>query len=548
MFASATLAQRLGFGFGLIVLLMVLVALIGVQRVSVIDTTLTKVSAGASLKQRYAINFRGSVHDRAIAIRDAVLVDNASDLERHLADIERLDRFYQESAGPMDTLLREQGAEGDEQRLLDRIKEIESKTQALTARLIQLRQAGQTDDARRLLLAEVSPAYTEWLARVNAFIDYQEARIRDKIGLVQDTAGGFATLILVITALTVIASVVVSGLIIRYVYATLGAEPRAVAEVIGRLAEGQLDTRIETRHPNSVMGATLSMARKLSEIIVDVSRAADGLNRSSADLLAISEDNRKQIQIQLEQTGQMDASLGEMSGSVQEVSSHAGSATTATLQAGQQVTSGNQTVQETARAIARLADTLQGATETVQQLSVQSGDIGRIVEVISSIAEQTNLLALNAAIEAARAGEHGRGFAVVADEVRSLATRTQASTREIDDMIVKLQTGSTQTLEVMQNSRELAQRTVQQTADAAEALERIDAEVSVIKQVNQRIADATGRQSHTAGEVNQNIARIKDSVAASASGSDRVARYSRELAEMAEQLSDKVDFFRVNRA
>lgn len=112
MFASATLAQRLGFGFGLIVLLMVLVALIGVQRVSVIDTTLTKVSAGASLKQRYAINFRGSVHDRAIAIRDAVLVDNASDLERHLADIERLDRFYQESAGPMDTLLREQGAEG----------------------------------------------------------------------------------------------------------------------------------------------------------------------------------------------------------------------------------------------------------------------------------------------------------------------------------------------------------------------------------------------------------------------------------------------------
>lgn len=167
-----SIAMRLGLGFGLILSLMLLISLIGVQRVGFIDTTLTDVSEDAALKQRYAINFRGSVHDRAIAIRDAVLVDNDAALQGHLRDIERLAAFYAESAAPMSALVAGMGSSAQERRLLEQINEIEQRTLALTARLIAERQNGERERTVRLLLEEVSPAYSEWLKRINAFIDF----------------------------------------------------------------------------------------------------------------------------------------------------------------------------------------------------------------------------------------------------------------------------------------------------------------------------------------------------------------------------------------
>lgn len=158
MQSQLSIAQRLSLGFGLILSLMILITLIGVIRVGFIDETLTAVSEGASLKQRYAINFRGSVHDRAIAIRDAVLVDNDVALNRQLSEIQRLKDFYQESARSMDSLLREQAPTATEQRLLSDIQTIERSTLALTEQLVSLRSQGDTDAARTLLMEQASPA------------------------------------------------------------------------------------------------------------------------------------------------------------------------------------------------------------------------------------------------------------------------------------------------------------------------------------------------------------------------------------------------------
>lgn len=540
-----SIALRLSLGFGLILSLMLLVSLIGIQRVGFIDGTLTEVSEDAAIKQRYAINFRGSVHDRAIAIRDAVLVDDAIALQQHLREIERLASFYAESATPMRQLVSSKGASTEEKRLLEQINQIEQSTLALTANLISERQNGARDSAVRLLLDQVSPAYSEWLKRINAFIDFQEGIVNQKVSAVREAAEGFKWLILLATLASLVLSVIVSLLIIRQLKSTLGAEPYQVAEAIRDLAAGKLLQQLNTRYPKSVMGILQTSLGNLAQTIVQVRGAAEQLASAAATLQVTAADNQQQIRLQSDEAQQMAAAVNQMAATVSEVASYAGTAAAATRNADSEADHGNRLVKDSAGGIQHLAQTLENAAATVQQVSHDSAGIETIIEVINSIAEQTNLLALNAAIEAARAGEHGRGFAVVADEVRSLASRTQESTREIREMIGKLQDGATKAASVMHASRELARQTVEQTSQAESALGKIRQEVSSINSMNAQIASASEQQSLAAEEVNQNISRIHDATRQTAAGSELMAGASRELAELASQLTNRVSFFHV---
>ena len=503
-----SLAMRIGLGFASTLSLLVLITAVGIQRVGFIDSTLKEVAEKAAVVQRYAINFRGSVHNRAIAIRDAVLVKDEPSLNRHLAEIDQLKRDYQDSAVMMDRLFANTAASAEESRLLADIKAIETQALASTERVISLRRGNDIAGAQDLLLAQSSAHYTEWLKRVNALIDFEEAQIKQRLDTVQAAASNFAVLMLLASAVAILLSVLVSLLIIRKVKATLGAEPEEVAEAIRRLANGDLNQPIETRYPDSVMGILKNALARLGDTITEVRSAAQALRHASVTLLSVASDNRQQITLQTSEAQHVAAAITQMAASVSEVSGYASAASKATILADAEVDSGHRLVGEVTVAIEELATILDQATSRVNQVSSDSESIETVIEVINAIAAQTNLLALNAAIEAARAGDQGRGFAVVADEVRALARRTADSTGEIDSLLGNLARRTQEVTQQMQGSLLVSHTSVERIQQARDSFDKILGSVDSIRDQNTQIATAAEEQHQVAEEINRHIAQI----------------------------------------
>ena len=541
-----TIAQRLYLGFALVLALVLVTTLVGVVKVGRVDATLTHINDVDTRKQRFAINFRGSVHDRAIAIRDAVLVASPQEYQRFLQQIEELDRFYQESAQRMQRLFAaEAGVSARERELLSAIEQREQLTLGLTADLVALLDREQQTQARQLLLNEVSPAYSRWLDAINAFIDYQENEIQQQVNFVRSETGGFQTLMLVVAIVSIAVGVLVSIRLVSSLTRTIGGEPEVAARLIRRVADGDLTQRIHTKHPNSIMGAVAGMSEQLAEIIRGVTQTADTLAQSSVKMSRTACQNRDLVQSQREQTDQGATAINQMSATVQEVAGHTVEAAQLARTADEETISGGEEVKRTLASIDDLARQIEQAGEVIDRLSEDSTEIGTVLEVIETIAEQTNLLALNAAIEAARAGEHGRGFAVVADEVRALASRTQESTRDIQQRIEKMQSSAQGAVKVMEQGRIKAAESVEQAQRAGHSLEVIQRSVTDINDMNAQIASAAEQQSAVAEEINRNFSSITEASEQAASGMEENVAASQELQELAKRLQESVKQFRV---
>ena len=283
----------------------------------------------------------------------------------------------------------------------------------------------------------------------------------------------------------------------------------------------------------------------LQGMVGKISQSIESVISASDSIVQHGEDSSQGAKKQAHETDQVATAVMEMSAAVNEVSNNAAIAMNATKEAEEKAEDGQKIVTNAVESINELAAEVNKASEVIKKLEGYSSDIGRVLDVIREIAEQTNLLALNAAIEAARAGEQGRGFAVVADEVRTLAGRTQNSTEEIQKMIQQLQGAASDAVEVMTRGHDKAARSVDNASKAGEALTAINSSVATITDMNAQIATSSEEQSKVAEEINKNVVSINSVTEKTVDGAENTMQESKKLVALAKELQNLVSQFHV---
>ncbi len=331
-------------------------------------------------------------------------------------------------------------------------------------------------------------------------------------------------------------------------YASTRASLRSLGEIMGKVADGDLTVRFQVRSRDElgelgqVFNTTVAQVR---ELIERVGQTVAEVERQAGRVESVSGESNQTVSEQRGQIEQVATAMNEMSATAQAVATSAEAAVGSAQSVNEETVNGRALVVAQVGGIQRLASEIEQSVTVINQLAGDSQAISQVLDVIKTIAEQTNLLALNAAIEAARAGEQGRGFAVVADEVRGLAQRTQKSTAEIEQMIARLQNGVGAAVKTMHASHALAEDTVGQSAQVEQALEHILDAVGLIVDQNQQIAAAAEQQTAVAHDIDRNIVAINEAGQRTAEGAGHTEQASRELTQLVGHLQQLIAAFRV---
>lgn len=356
----------------------------------------------------------------------------------------------------------------------------------------------------------------------------------------------FWTVVVMVAVIALIA-VVICIKIGQGVIKVIGGEPEYAAEAVARVAEGDLVTDIQLRDGDSksLLYSIATMRRRLREVMADISTYSEQVASASTELSQVSESTKQGIEEQSEQLNNAAAAINEMTATAEEVARNTQDAADAARETSEESGNGRRVVESSIETVTALSSEMSASSEVVSQLKRDSDDIGKVLDVIGQIAEQTNLLALNAAIEAARAGESGRGFSVVADEVRTLASRTQSSTQEIQTIIHTLQSRADEAVTSMQGSSAQVEDAVGKVSQAGEALSNITQAADKINEMVQQIASATEEQTMASKEINQSIHSVSEISAQSTSHVKESVQSSESLAQLAEHLQSMVRRFKL---
>jgi methyl-accepting chemotaxis protein len=521
--SGLTIGKRLALGFGAVLGLMTVLGGLAIYRVGEIDDILIRINDVNAVKQRYAINFRGSVHDRSIAVRDVVLATSPDAAKPKFDLIHKLDDNYQKSAQPLDALFAAHNdISSEEKQDLARIKEVEARTQPLIAKLIELRQADKVQEAAELLDKQAAPAFVDWLASVNALIDLEEKLNNEAAGTARQLSGSFFAWMLALLAVAAVAGAGAAWAISRGLLRQLGGQPDYAAGIAGAIAAGDLSVAIDTAPDDrsSLLFAMKGMRDSLVNIVGQVRNGTLTIARASTEITAGNQDLAQRSERQAGTLEETASSMEELTGTVKQNADNA-------RQANQLAESASQVAQRGGAVVAQVVQTMASINDSSKQ-------IAEIIGVIDGIAFQTNILALNAAVEAARAGEQGRGFAVVASEVRNLAQRSAAAAKEIKsligDSVAKVDDGA---------------KLVDQ---AGSTMEEIVTSVKHVTDIMAEISLASQEQSTGIEQVNRAIGQMDEATQQNAALVGQAGAAAASLQEEAENLARLVSIFKLDAA
>lgn len=584
---NVRIQNRLFTGFGLVVALIVVLTIIGTNDVGQIDTKLTVINDLNTVKQRYAINFRGSVHDRAIAVRDLVLLTDVRELQKSRQEIVDLTEMYAESASGMSVIFSNpQNVDGDERRILRSIQEIEEETLPQIEAIITALDAGDRQSALQMLIAQARPNFTIWLARINQFIDLDEAKNNRLTSETRDIAANFRSQMLAFTGIALVLSILVAA------WAVSGVRPlKRLSDVVLQLSEGNLEVEVQSSTARDEVGMISGAVQVFRDNAIEAKRleaeaaqreaqeraaeearaerakreeaerktaeeaaAEEAQQARRAEMLALADQFEASVMGLVEDVSEaaneMEHAARQMSLALEQTMADAEQVESRSSDANENAVHVAESANELARSVRSVSQqTLQSASaaksavvetksagEDIAQLSEAARSIGDVVNLITDIAEQTNLLALNATIEAARAGDAGRGFAVVASEVKSLASQTAGATQRIGEQVGDMQAATQKAVSAVENIQGQISEIGQSADDIAVAVEEQDASTESIASNIEMVSSGTK-------SVTETIVGVSNSARQSSADAETVLTSASSLREKASSLRENVQAF-----
>jgi len=532
------IAPRASLGFAFIALLVVVLGVFAVNRMTLIRQASVDMSTNQLPSVSYLgvltenvlrmriLSFRVLVNREPAALQEAqtriaALVDKVRAAQvgyAALASVPEEAALYKAFVGTLDDYLKAQ------------------------ADMLALSRQDKVDEMRTLINTRIKNGTDQMGEQLNKLIAINSAGAKQANDQAGQSYDGAITGIVVVAVAAALLTVLLAWLLTRSIVTPL----RKALEVAESIAGGNLSKVIEDDgkdEPARLISALSTMQTNLRQTIQHIAGSATQLASAAEELSAVTEEASKGLQQQNNEIDQAATAVNEMTAAVEEVARNAVSTSEASTQSNQAAREGRDRVVETVGAIQTMTQDVQNTSLLIEGLATQGRDIGKVLDVIRAIAEQTNLLALNAAIEAARAGEAGRGFAVVADEVRALAHRTAQSTQEIEKMVAGIQNGTGEAVQSMQQSNQRTHNTLELARAAGVALEQITQSISLINERNLVIASASEEQAQVSREVDRNLVNIRDLATQSAAGANQTSAASHELSRLAVDLNGMVARF-----
>jgi methyl-accepting chemotaxis protein len=393
-------------------------------------------------------------------------------------------------------------------------------------------------------LNSIGPIVADKIEQVKLSVKAEQDELGPKV---QSDAETTVLIVELVTLISIILGMTAAYFLPKIIREPIGGEPTEIADITETIANGDLTQSFDTQgSATGIYRSIIHMRTNLKTLITGIVSTGNSIAKSANNSAEVAKQTNQAVLQQKERTAQVATAINEMSYSIQEMVNLSSQSSKSAQEAQNQAQQGKITMDATVASIGSLAAQVESSVNMIKSLEQNSHDIGSVIEVIRNISEQTNLLALNAAIEAARAGEQGRGFAVVADEVRTLAQRTQASTQEIQDTVNALQKGTQNAVKSMEDSGEEAIRTVEQSSATGKALDSVISTINKITEMNSQVAVAVEEQSSVTADIIANVTAISDSSEITSVAAADAASSAQVMANLAEQLQKSVRGFKVD--